>query len=67
MCFKMISGCVDCDGELYTWGAHNSDMLGVKVDGDILVPRKIPRNQSMRGKKFHKLTFGGQHVALLGQ
>eukprot|EP00210_Caulerpa_lentillifera_P005480 g5240.t1 len=66
-CGQIISGCIDCDGELYTWGAALNDMLGVDVEDDILVPKKVPQNQSMKSKKFHKLTFGGQHVALLGQ
>eukprot|EP00210_Caulerpa_lentillifera_P000384 g375.t1 len=66
-CGQVISGCVDTSGDFYTWGAALNDMLGVNVEDDVLVPRKIPRNQSMQDKKFHKLAFGGQHVALLGQ
>eukprot|EP00210_Caulerpa_lentillifera_P004523 g4316.t1 len=66
-CGQVISGCIDTSGDFYTWGASLNDMLGVNVEDDVLVPRKIPRNQSMQDKKFQKLAFGGQHVALLGQ
>eukprot|EP00210_Caulerpa_lentillifera_P001505 g1443.t1 len=66
-CGQVISGCIDTDGEVYTWGAALNDMLGVNEEEDILLPRKIPRNQSMKGKRFSKIAFGGQHVALLGE
>eukprot|EP00210_Caulerpa_lentillifera_P008273 g7894.t1 len=66
-CGQVISGCIDADGDIYTWGASLNDMLGVNVEEDVLVPQKIPRNQGMKDKMFHKMAFGGQHVALLGQ
>jgi len=42
-------------------------MLGASDVEDLMVPRKMPRRGSLRYRRFHKLAFGGQHVALLGQ
>lgn len=63
----MISGCIDEDGDIYTWGAAMNEMLGTAAEDDVLVPKMIHRNESMDDKSFKKLAFGGQHVALLGQ
>lgn len=63
----MVSGCIDSDGDLYTWGAAINEMFGYRCDEDVLVPRKVPRTRATQGKRFKTVRFGGQHCAVLGE
>lgn len=60
-----MSGAIDENGDLYTWGAAVNEMLGYAAEDDVLAPKKVRKTGTMKDKKFTKVFFGGQHSAML--
>lgn len=63
----MISGCIDRDGDLYTWGAELNDLLGYAAEGDCILPKAVPKTRTTQGRKFRRVEFGGQHAIAMGE